>query len=142
MPLPLTHEDVERVFDSFVKKAAENRRRDYYKCKEGKPRREISLNYLTPDILNEHSAWDKYSTSDNTFPIFGMDISIDNEYLAEALRLIPQYQREVILLSYIIGLNDQEIAQELNKVRRTIQHTRSKALEKLKIIMEALLNEN
>ena len=71
----------------------------------------------------------------------GFEISIKDELLAEALKTLPQDRREIILLSYFLGMTDPEIAEHLNLVRRTVAYRRTSTLQALKKCMEEKADE-
>ena len=53
-----------------------------------------------------------------------------------------QAEREVILLSYFIGMNDAQIARKLEIVRSTVYEHRTKSLKQIKELMEGVEDDN
>jgi DNA-directed RNA polymerase specialized sigma24 family protein len=47
-------------------------------------------------------------------------------------------KRDIVLLSYLLDMTDQEIANKLNIVRRTVQYKRTNSLKEMKRRMEVL----
>ena len=65
-------------------------------------------------------------------------MSVQNENLAHALKILPKDKREIILLAYFLDMSDREIAEKLNLFRSTVQRNRTNAL---KILKEQLAGE-
>lgn len=87
------------------------------------------------------STLDEYGAENVHFQIQGYDVEVKNTLIAEALQTLTQRKRDVILLSYFMGMSDAEIAREMNLVRSTIHEHRTRSLEILKEVMEELTNE-
>lgn len=56
--------------------------------------------------------------------------------LAQALSQLPEDKRDVILLSYFLGMTDREISEQLNVVRQAISKRRSGILKELREYLE------
>ena len=54
------------------------------------------------------------------------------DLLAGALMQLPESKRDVILLSYFLGMTDREISDKLNIVRQTVSKRRLVTLKKLR----------
>ena len=52
--------------------------------------------------------------------------------LADALAQLPEGKRDVILLSYFLGMTDREISEKLNIVHQTVSKRRRATLEELR----------
>ncbi|MCL2816652.1 MAG: sigma-70 family RNA polymerase sigma factor, partial [Oscillospiraceae bacterium] len=75
------------------------------------------------------------------FEALGFSVTIKSELLAEALRLLPERQRNIIMQYYFLDMNDREIGETSGEVRNTVSYQRNAALKKLYEIMEGLQNE-
>ena len=64
------------------------------------------------------------------------DVAINNEKLADALTALPDDKRDIVLLAYFLDMSDQEIADMLNMVRRTVQYRRTSSLKEMKQRLE------
>ena len=95
--------------------------------------REKSLDALTPDELTQSASYDKYFQDEYVFEVLGRKIIVVGDLLAEALAQLPESKRDVILLSYFLGMTDIEISQRLNAVRSTISKRRNSILKELQI---------
>ena len=56
--------------------------------------------------------------------------------LAAALAKLPEEKRDVILLSYFLGMTDREISDQLNVVRQAISKRRGGILKELREYLE------
>lgn len=65
-----------------------------------------------------------------------MDVSVTNLFLGAALEKLEEDRRDIVLLSYFLGFTDQEIAEYLSLIRRTVSYRRGTTLKQLKKILE------
>lgn len=98
--------------------------------------REKSLDDLTPDELTQAASYDKYFQDEYVFEVLGIQTIVVGELLAEALAQLPENKRDVILLSYFLGMTDLEISQRLNAARSTISKRRNNVLKELREYLE------
>lgn len=131
----------EYTFDGFCKRLLKNETRDYYRRMQHRRKHEVPLSELPEETLSQFAVWDSYFENTYLFEIMGFEISIKDELLAEALKTLPQDRREIILLSYFLGMSDPEIAEHLNLVRRTVAYRRTSTLQALKKCMEEKADE-
>ena len=82
--------------------------------------REKSLDELSPDELAQAASYDKYFQDEYVFEVLGQKVFVVGDLLAEALSQLPEDKRDVILLSYFLGMTDREISEQLNVVRQAI----------------------
>ena len=68
-------------------------------------------------------------------------IGIKDERLAAAIADLPGEKRDIILLAFFLDMNDREIAEKLDMVKRTVQRRRASTLEELKLRLEVLDDE-
>lgn len=69
--------------------------------------------------------------SSASFNVLGIEISISNEQLANAIGKLTSIRQEIILMSFFIGLNDREIGEVVGKSLGSIWYQRQEALEDL-----------
>lgn len=96
---------------------------------------------LVENELNRQGFMEDYITDMDVFHVLDMDLEVKDELLFQALERLSEHQRNIILLFYYRDMSDGEIANEMNKVRSTICYHRNSSLQKLREIMEELLNE-
>lgn len=98
--------------------------------------REKSLDDLTPDELAGAATYDNYFQDEFVFEVLGRKIIVVGDLLAEALAQLPENKRDIILLSYFLGMTDREISERLSVVRQTISKRRGGILKELREYLE------
>ena len=68
-------------------------------------------------------------------------MTIKSELLVEALKMLPERQRDIIMRYYFFGMTDGDISDTDGTARKTVNYQRNAALKKLKEIMEDLRDE-
>lgn len=81
---------------------------------------------------------DEYPSDQFLFDVLGYDIAVKNERLADALGSLSDDKRDIVLLAYFLDMTDQEIADKLNVVRRTVQYRRASSLKEMKKRLEVV----
>ncbi len=76
-----------------------------------------------------------------TFKVFGYEIKVNDDQLAQAIKQLPDKKQKVILLAFFIGLKDAEIGRMMGLARSTVHYHRTDAIQKIKRNMEADLNK-
>ena len=112
----------------------------YYRERKYRAERELHL-----ELFGDYEVERLIQTSDtysfDCFEVMGYEIFVDNEYLEQALRKLPERYLKIILMYYFIGLNDVEIGRVFGKVRSTICEQRHRAIKMLYEFMESGENE-
>ena len=132
---------VQHQFDSFCKKILREEYRDCVREAQRRLKYEISFSELSPQEMEQLYVMDEYSTDSHNFSVLGYDIAVKDELISEALTALPERKRDIILLSYFLDMNDQEIAETLNMVRSTVQYQRTSSLKQLKKLLEGKADE-
>jgi RNA polymerase sigma factor (sigma-70 family) len=119
-------------FDSFIKTCCRNELRNIEKYEKRLRSREV--------LISDFS-WidDKADVTEIVIPDFiikGLDVSIEDTDLLEALQKLTARERELILLIHFTGFNPKDISEEMEVVERTIYNRHKKVLVKLKEYME------
>lgn len=127
----------QHAFDSYCKKILRNETRNIYKEIERLKKYEVSMDSLSEKELSKQVIYESNMSREFLFFVenVGMVI-VTGEIIAEAIKLLPKEKQAIILLSYILGMSDRKIAEELNLVRRTVSRRRNSTLAELKKIME------
>lgn len=136
-----SEEGLRHKFDRLCQIALKGEAINYYKHMDYRRKHEILFSELSERERRELSTLDEYGAENVHFQVQGYDIEVKNTLIAEALQTLTQRKRDVILLSYFMGMSDAEIAREMNLVRSTIHEHRTRSLEILKEVMEGLANE-
>ncbi len=112
---------IRHQFDSFCKKILREEKVDFQRKLSSQMNREILFCEMTQQQIDELRTMDKYPSDMNMFKVMDFEVGVENDLLAEALKTLSPTSRDVVLLSYFMDLNDTEIAEMLNIVRRTVQ---------------------
>lgn len=142
--MEFTSRDKERIqhqFDAYCTKTLKYAARTIYRQRARLAEHEISLSELPENGANLFSFVDDFITDAQNFSVLGYDIAIKSELLSEAVRLLPEARRNIILLYYFLGMNDREIGEALGLIRSNVQYHRTSALKLLQIILEELRYE-
>ncbi|MDR1568213.1 MAG: hypothetical protein LBS33_06015 [Streptococcaceae bacterium] len=135
----LSEREIEQLFDSFCKKILKNKAHDIFKAEKKELENQISIEYLLERHHEDNHLFSlpDYTIEAHAFPLVTVNvvISLDNEELAEALWLLKEESREVLLLYYFLSMKDEEIGRRFSKTRQTIQKRRASALSKLRNIL-------
>jgi len=134
---PQSHEiRIQHQFDTLSKAVLKYAARDYHHKMKNRRAHEVNFSELSEQDLAKLSVTDEYFKDAFSFSVLGHDVSVTDEQLAEALHSLSADRREIILLAFFLGMNDREIAEQLNLVRRTVADRRAKALQEIRKIME------
>ena len=133
---PSQKKTVRHQFDSFCRKVLREEARDYERHIAWRSNHEVSLSELSEEQERQMYVLDEYPSEQTHFHVQGYDVAIENENLANALTVLPDDKRDIVLLAYFLDMTDQEIADKLDMVRRTVQYKRAQSLKELKKEME------
>ena len=97
---------------------------------------EKSLEDMTPEELEQTAVMDKYFHDDHVFEVLGEQVVVTGDLLAEAIAKLPDRKRDIILLSYFLGLSDREISEHLHVVRQAVSKHRAGILRELREILQ------
>mgnify|MGYP003313716450 FL=1 len=84
---------------------------------------------------------DKYNLEAYNFRVREYDIEVKDVLLAEALKLLSDKKREVVLMAYFLEMSDTDIAKLMDLRQSTIHYHRTSSLKTLKEYLEAKGNE-
>lgn len=75
--------------------------------------------------------WDKHFMGEHVFEVLGLPVVVAGDLLADALAQLPEGKRDVILLSYFLGMTDREISEKLNIVHQTVSKAAARYTERI-----------
>lgn len=133
---PSQKKTVRHQFDSFCRKVLREEARDYERHIAWRSNHEVSLSELSEERVRQMYVLDRYPSEQIHFHVQGYNVTIENENLANALMVLSGDKRDIVLLAYFLDMTDQEIADTLDMVRRTVQYKRARSLKELKEEME------
>ena len=97
---------------------------------------EKNLDAVTPEELEQIAVMDQYFQDDHVFEVLGKQVVVTGDLLADAIAKLPDRKRDIILLTYFLGLTDREISKYLNIVHQTVSKNRIRILKELQEILE------
>lgn len=127
---------IRNQFDRICKLALKGEAVDYHRHMAYRQKHEVLLSELPEWKMNQMFSVDEYEAENKWFKVLGYDIEVKDTLIAEALQLLSERKREVILLSYFMDMSDAEIARKMNLVRSTVHEHRKHSLELMKKILE------
>ena len=139
---PSQKKTVTHQFDSYCKKVLRGECRDYHRKLARQQKEEILFSELSEEQLLNLYQEDEYPSEQCIFQACEYEILVHDEKLAQALEELSDEKRDIILLSYFLDMTDQEIADKLDAVRRTVQYKRARALEDMRTGLEVMADGN
>ena len=92
----------------------------------------VSLHYLPPSALDGICTTDQYPSDYITFSADGYTLQISNEQLANIIEKLPQSERRLLILRFVLELNDREIGRKMHCSRSAIQRRRTSILRNMR----------
>ncbi|MGL5259452.1 MAG: sigma factor-like helix-turn-helix DNA-binding protein [Lachnospiraceae bacterium] len=132
---------IRHQFDRICHLVLEGETVNYFRYLDYRRKHEICWSELSEKELNSFFTMDRYEAENYQFRVLDYDIEVKDSLIAEDLQILTEKKRNVILLSYFMGMSDAEIAREMSLVRSTIHEHRKRSLEMLKNIMEENTDE-
>lgn len=129
---------IRHQFDCYCKKILREESKNIKKKLFREYDRQKDLQDIAQISEKELVSIDIYPFEEEFFEVLNCLVSVQNENLAHALKILPKDKREIILLAYFLDMSDREIAEKLNLFRSTVQRNRTNAL---KILKEQLAGE-
>ena len=115
-----------------IKNECRNIKREAGTRKEHDAAGEEPVEYLIELLTYE----DAYPVEHLVLTVDGKSCAVESEILFEALKTLPDEQREVILYDFWLELKDREIAERLEVAVRTVYNLRQRAFKKIKTYYE------
>jgi RNA polymerase sigma factor (sigma-70 family) len=133
---PSKEKRVWQTFDLFCKRLLSNTAKELYRKQQRRKAHETPFSELSDGELAALCAEDSYGSVEEVFDVLGDAVVVKDGDIAEALKGLPPEKRDIVLLSYFIGMTDREIAERMDIMRRTVTNRRASSLRELKRIME------
>lgn len=137
---PSHQKTVQHQYDALIKKSLKGEAKNCFIALARRAARETCFSDLRECELNKFFVTDTYKSDYCNFEVGGYDINVKNDLLGEALGTLPDNKRNIVLMSYFLGMSDEEIGILLNVVRSTVFRHRKRALEIIKQYMEEKSN--
>ena len=135
------NETNQKLFDSYCKRILKNEAIDCFREIRKHRQREIFFSELSEKEWKQLYMEDKYDLETSNFQVQGYNVEVKDASIAEALNLLSEKKRDVVLLAYYLNMSDTEIAKLLNLRQSTIHYHRTSSLKSLKEFLEERMNE-
>lgn len=119
-------------FDSFCKVVLRHAMLDCFQEFSYQNKWLVSLNYLPQPIMDEIYTTDQYPSDYITFSADGYTLQISNEQLANIIEELSQPERRLLILCFVLELNDREIGRRMCCSRSAIQRRRTSVLRNMR----------
>ena len=119
------NETNQKLFDSYCKRILKNEAIDCFREIQKHRQREIFFSELSEKEWKQLYMEDEYDLDTCNFQVLGYDVEVKDALIAEALNLLSDKKREVVLLAYFLDMSDTEIAKLLNLRQSTIHYHRT-----------------
>lgn len=119
-------------FDSFCKVVLRHAMLDCFREFSYQNKWLVSLNYLPQPIMDEIYTTDQYPSDYITFSADGYTLQISNEQLANIMEKLSQPEQRLLILCFVLELNDGEIGRMMRCSRSAIQRRRTSVLRNLR----------
>ena len=139
---PSQIETFRHQFDRLCRLALKGEAANYFKELERRSKKEVVFADLSEQEVNSFSVVDEYDMGSYRYKVLDYEIEIKDDLIAEALQSLSEKRRDVILLSYFLGMSDADIARKLNLVRSTIHEHRTRSLQQLKQVIGSTDEKN
>lgn len=127
---------IQNQFGGFCTRVLKNEanriRKEYSKQRDS----EKSWDDLAQNELEQSAVTDRYFMDEHIFEVQGIPVVVTGNILAEAIAQLPEGKRDVILLSFFLGMSDREISQRLHIVHQTVSKRRLVSLIELRNYLE------
>lgn len=123
-------------FDCLAKRVVDTTVKDYQRELSRHAAHVTPFSELPEQELSRIGTTDEYDSDYSCFDVLGMKVKVNNEQLAEALKLLPEKKLDILLMFYFLEMSDAEIADLLQIDRTTSFRNRRKSLEEIKKILQ------
>ena len=123
-------------FESCLKKVVRHIVKDYQQELKRRKDKEVPFCELPDIIVEKLAVWDDYETDYTIFNVCGMDIKILDDELAEALKKLPERNRNTLLMYYFLEMTEKEIADLQNITQSGVFRNRYHALSTMKKLLK------
>lgn len=128
----------ENRFDLFCKVVIRNASYDNHRSRKRRADRFSSLEELRSGVLDLEKVEDTYVTYSRTYKVKGIDVTVSDERIGEAIQFIMPNQRAVLLLSFFKEYSDMDIARLMGISHKTVAYRNKMAMQKLKSLLEGM----
>ena len=126
---------VQNQFSGFCTKVLKNEARHIQREYARQREREMSIDDLTSQELEQTSHEDHYFNGEHSFEVDGIPVVVVGDALATAISQLSPINQELILKSYFLDMTDREISEQVGVCRQSITKRRNGALKLLRKLL-------
>ena len=119
-------------FDTFCKTVLRNETRTHLRDLGRQRNREIEFSALSQQEMDKLCTVDEYPSDSVVFTVFGCDLYIRDELVADAFASLPEREQSILILYCVLELTDGEIGGIAGMSRSAVQRHRTKTLNELR----------
>ena len=119
-------------FDAFCKTVLRNEAKTYLRDLYRQRKRETQFSALSQYEMDKFCTMDEYPSDSVVFTVFGCDLHIRDELVADAFASLPEREKSILILYCVLGLTDGEIGRIAEMSRSAVQRHRTKTLNELR----------
>ena len=119
-------------FDAFCKTVLRNEAKTYLRDLCRQRNRETEFSALSQQEMDKLCTVDEYPSDSVVFTVFGCDLYIRDELVADAFASLPEREQSILILYCVLELTDGEIGRIAEISRSAVQRHRTKALNELR----------
>lgn len=121
-----------RRFDFFCKVVLRHEMLNCFREFSRQNKWQVSLNDLPQTILDSICTTDQYPSDYITFSVDGYTLQISSERLASVFAKLPKQEQRLLILRFVLELNDREISGLMKFSQSTVQRHRAKILRDMR----------
>ncbi len=122
-------------FRNYCKKVSKRKNQALLIQKKNRADKTSVFSDLAEGVLEQFYVVDRYENHAFQIQVQDVTVMIEDEMLYQALMLLPNIRREIILLSYFMDMTDKEIGERIAVPKSTVQYNRNVALRHMKKTM-------
>ena len=119
-------------FDAFCKTVLRNEAKTYLRDLCRQRNRETEFSALSQQEMDKLCTVDEYPSDSVVFTVFGCDLYIRDELVADAFASLPEREQSILILYCVLELTDGEIGRIAEISRSAVQRHRTKTLNELR----------
>lgn len=128
-------------FDYFIKVCLRNGARNLKRDEDLQKEHEVLFSELPDHFVENLRSNLEQAFFLHTFQALHYSVTVENDRLSEALRLLPDQKRTIILLHYFLDMSDMEISKLTHTRQEQVKKTRQRTLTDLRKNMEDTYDE-
>lgn len=119
-------------FDCKLKRVVRGIVRNYRKELRRRRNKEIAFCEIPEIVIEKLAVWDEYEGDYTAFQVCGIEIRVLDDELAEALKSLPERERDIVLMYFFLDMSDMEIGKKFNIDRSSSYRSRRKSLDTIR----------